>query len=54
MSDLNVKTWVRTPAIYGKPISIDELDYANGLYLAHCEEHPNESQPFETVIISNI
>ena len=53
MSDLNVKTWVRTPDIYGQPLSIDELDYANGLFLAHCEHHPNESDPFGTVIVSN-
>jgi hypothetical protein len=53
MSDINVKTWVRTNNLYGQHFSIDELDYANGLYLAHTEEHPNGTNPFETVIISS-
>lgn len=53
MSDLNVKTWVRTNNLYGQPLSIDELDYANGIYLAHAEQHPNGSDPFETVIIGD-
>ena len=53
MSDLNIKTWVRTDNLYGKPLSIDELDYCNGIYLAHAEEHPNGSKPFQTIMIAD-
>lgn len=53
MTDTTSKQWVRTPDIYGKPICIHELDYANGTYVAHCESHPNDTDPFETIIISN-
>lgn len=46
-------TWVRSPLIYGEPIIINEIAYANGTYLAHSENHPNGLDPFKTNIISD-
>lgn len=46
------RTWVRSPVIYGEPIVINELAYANGTYLAHSENHPNGMDTFKTNIIS--
>jgi len=46
-------TWVRSPVMYGEPIIINELAYANGTYLAHSENHPNGMDTFKTSIISD-
>jgi hypothetical protein len=38
--------------MYGEPITINELAYADGTYLAHSEKHPNGRYCFKTHIIS--
>lgn len=47
------RSWVRSPLMYGEPIVINELAYANGSYLAHSENHPNGLDTFKTNIISD-
>lgn len=47
------RNWVRSPLMYGEPIVINEIAYANGTYLAHSTDHPNGLGEFKTNIISN-
>lgn len=46
------QTWIATNQLYGQPISITALAYANGTYLALVDNHLDGSKCFETVIVS--